>query len=162
MMYQAGANNITNIISYIPKLWDQFMEKRYVCHSRIRILMAKLGDGYEAAMTNLAVAFRDAGYEVVYTNIQRPEAIVASAIQENVNHIGITTLPGADIEDLGRVVELLKKEDLSHIRVSAGGYLDHKKIPQIQEMGVVEFFPLGTSIAELIKWARDNIKPTEE
>lgn len=127
---------------------------------RVRILMAKLGEGYEAAMTNLALAFRDAGYEVIYTDIQRPEAIVASAIQECVDHIGITTLPGAKIEDLARVVKLLKKEDSSHIGVTAGGHLDHDKISKVKKMGVIEFFPRGTSIRELIQWARDNIKPT--
>ena len=126
----------------------------------VRILMAKLGEGYVAALKTLTLAFRDAGYEVVYTDIQRPEAIVASAIQECVDHIGITTLPGANIEDLARVVELLKKEDSSHIKVTAGGYLEHDKIPKVKEMGVVEFFPIGTSISELIEWARANIKPT--
>jgi methylmalonyl-CoA mutase C-terminal domain/subunit len=126
----------------------------------IRILMAKLGDGHAEAMTTLTLAFRDAGYEVIYTDIQRPEAIVSSAIQECVDHIGITTLPGANIGDLARIVALLKKEDSSDIGVTAGGYLDHDKIPKVKEMGVVEFFPIGTSISELIQWARDNIKPT--
>ncbi|HYA14840.1 MAG TPA: cobalamin-dependent protein [Syntrophales bacterium] len=126
----------------------------------VRILMAKLGEGHEAAMVTLTLAFRDAGYEVIYTDIQKPEAIVASAIQECVDHIGITTLPGANIEDLARVVALLKKEDSSHIMVTAGGYLDHEKIPKVKEMGVVEFFPIGTSITELIQWAKDNIEPT--
>jgi methylmalonyl-CoA mutase C-terminal domain/subunit len=127
----------------------------------VRILMAKLGDGHEEAMTTLTLAFRDAGYEVIYTDIQRPEAIVASAIQECVDHIGITTLPAANIGDLARIVVLLIKEDSSHIGVTAGGYLDHDKIPKVKEMGVVEFFPIGTSISELIQWARDNIKPTQ-
>ena len=126
----------------------------------VRILMAKLGDGYADAIMTLTLAFRDAGYEVIYTDIQRPEAIVTSAIQECVDHIGITTLPGANIEDLARVVELLKKGDSSHIGVTAGGYLDQGKIPKVKEMGIVEFFPIGTSVPELIQWARDNIKPT--
>ncbi len=126
----------------------------------VRILMAKLGDGHAEAMTTLTLAFRDAGYEVIYTDIQRPEAIVASAIQECVDHIGITTLPRANIGDLTRIVALLIKEDSSHIGVTAGGYLDHDKIAEVKEMGVAEFFPIGTSIAELIQWARDNIKPT--
>ncbi len=128
---------------------------------QVRILMAKLGEGYVKAMETLTLAFRDAGYEVIYTDIQRPEAIVASAIQECVDHIGITTLPGTNIEDLARIVELLKREGSSHIRVTAGGYLEHDKIPQVKERGVAEFFPRGTSIAELIQWAKDNIKPTE-
>lgn len=128
---------------------------------QVRILMAKLGEGYVKAMETLTLAFRDAGYEVIYTDIQRPEAIVASAIQECVDHIGITTLPGTGIEDLARIVELLKNEGSSHIRVTAGGHLEADKIPAVKEMGVVEFFPKGTPISELVQWARDNIKPTE-
>ncbi|HVO67032.1 MAG TPA: cobalamin-dependent protein [Syntrophales bacterium] len=125
-----------------------------------RILVTKLGEGYEAAMATFTLAFRDAGHEVIYTDIQRPSAIVASAIQECVDHIGITILPGANIGDLASVVELLKKEDSSHIGVTAGGYLDDDKVLKVKEMGVVEFFPIGTSLSELIHWAQDNIKPT--
>jgi methylmalonyl-CoA mutase, C-terminal domain len=129
---------------------------------KVRILMAKLGEGYVKAMETLTLAFRDAGYEVIYTDIQRPEAIVTSAIQECVDHIGITTLPGADIEDLARIVDLLRNEGSSHIRVTAGGYLEQDKIPRVKEMGVIEFFPKGTSIAELIRWSEENIKPTDD
>jgi methylmalonyl-CoA mutase, C-terminal domain len=136
-------------------------EKSVRKESRIvRILMATLGEGHAEAMMTLTFAFRDAGYEVIYTDIQRPEAIVAAAIQECVDHIGITTLPGANIEDLARVVALLKQEDSSDIGVTAGGYLEPDEIPRVREMGVVEFFPIGTSISELVQWARDNIKPT--
>jgi len=161
-MNQIRESETVSMISCNPMLWNEVMIKRYVGHARVRILMAKLGEGHEVAMKTLAEAFWNAGYEVIYTNIQKPEAIVASAIQESVDHIGITLLPGAKIEDLGRVIELLKEENSSHIRVSAGGYLELNKIPEVQEMGVFEFFPRGTSVSELIKWARDNIKPTEE
>jgi methylmalonyl-CoA mutase C-terminal domain/subunit len=167
-MYQARDYEAVDMILQKPTMWSEYQGYRggeaSVRKERklARILMAKLGKGYEEAMENLTMAFWNAGYEVIYTDIQRPEAIVASAIQESVDHIGITILPGAKIEDLGRVVGLLNKEDLSHIKVTAGGFLEHIKIPKVQEMGVVEFFPRGTSISELIKWARDNIKPTEE
>jgi methylmalonyl-CoA mutase cobalamin-binding domain/chain len=161
-MIQSRENETANMISFNPGLRNEVMIKRYENRSRIRILMAKLGDGYEEAVKNLAEAFWHAGYEVIYTNIQRPEAIVASAIQESVHHIGITLLPGANIEDLGRVVGLLKGEGVSHIKVTAGGYLELNKIPEVQKMGVVDFFPRGTSILQLIQWARDNIKPTEK
>jgi len=126
----------------------------------VRILMAKFGEGRESAMMKLAFAFRDAGYEVIYTEIQKPGAIVAAAIQESVDHIGITTLPGSRIEDLARVMELLKQENASDIRVTAGGVLDCDDALKIKETGVVEFFPQRTSISELLQWAKDNIKPT--
>ncbi|HOD98569.1 MAG TPA: cobalamin-dependent protein [Syntrophales bacterium] len=131
-------------------------------NSTIRILMAKLGEGYEDAVGKLCIAFREAGYEVVYVENQRPEAIVASALQEAVDHIGITTLPGARIEDIARVMELLKKEDLSYVRVTAGGFLDYNDIHKVKEAGVVEFFPKGTSISELITWAKANITLTDD
>ncbi|HNY72762.1 MAG TPA: cobalamin-dependent protein [Syntrophales bacterium] len=131
-------------------------------NSTIRILMAKLGEGYEDAVGKLCIAFREAGYEVVYVENQRPEAIVASALQEAVDHIGITTLPGARIEDIARVMELLKKEDLSYVRVTAGGFLDYNDIHKVKEAGVVEFFPKGTSISELITWAKENITLTDD
>ena len=143
-----------------PIIWGAGILRGHQDFSRGRILLAKLGVGYGEAMTSLALAFRDAGYEVIYTDIQRPGAIVASAIQECVDHIGITTLPGADITDLARVVELLKKEDSSHIRVTAGGYLERDKIAEVKEMGVVEFFAIGTPVSELIEWAREYIRPT--
>src|SRR5512136_3195353 len=148
-MYETRNCEMVNTILENPTYLNTSMLKGHLGASRIRILMAKLGEGYEEAMMTLALAFRDAGYEVIYTDIQKPEAIVASAIQECVDHIGITTLPGADISNLARVVELLKKEDSSHIRVTAGGYLERDKIPEVKEMGVVEFFPIGTSISEL-------------
>jgi methylmalonyl-CoA mutase cobalamin-binding domain/chain len=161
-MIHTRESETANMISCEPGLRDEIIIKRYENRSRIRILMAKLGEGYAAAMTTLAEAFWHAGYEVIYTNIQRPEAIVASAIQESVHHIGITLLPGANIEDLGRVVGRLRGEGISHIKVTAGGHLELNKIPQVQAMGVVDFFPRGTSISQLIQWARDNITPTEE
>ena len=127
---------------------------------KARILMTTFGKASEPAMKRLSLAFVEAGFEVIFTRNQRPEQIVVSAIQESVDHIGITTMPGADIENLANVVELLKKEGASHIKVTAGGYLDEDDISKVKGMGVVEFFPKGTSIPELIQWAKDNIKPT--
>ena len=175
MMYPTRQCETVNMFLRHPTLWNEGMmeetlrplsdamkkgESLRKDRRIVRILMAKLGDGYAEAMMTLTFAFRDAGYEVIYTDIQRPEAIVASAIQECVDHIGITTLLGANIEDLARVVALLKQENSSDIGVTAGGYLEPDEIPKVKEMGVLEFFPIGTSIAELIQWARDNIKPT--
>ena len=127
---------------------------------KVRILMAKLGDGYESAIVNLGTAFVEAGFEVIYTTIQDPKAIITAALQESADHIGITTLPGAQIEDFAKIFELLAKENLSHIQVTAGGFLNDEDIPRIKEMGVVEFFPKGTTYAELIEWSKLHIKHT--
>lgn len=128
---------------------------------KIRILMGKFGEGYEPAIMKLGRAFSEAGFEVVYTTIQDPKAIVTAAIQESADHIGVTTLPGARIDDFARIFELLAKEGASHIQVTAGGFLNDEDIPRIKEMGVVEFFPIGTTYTELIEWSRRHIKPTD-
>ena len=128
---------------------------------KVRILMAKLGDGYESAMMKLARAFSEAGYEVIYTEIQDPQAIVASAIQESVDHIGITTLPGANLDQFATIVELLAQQDASHILITAGGFLADEDIDRVKAMGVVKFFPKGTTYSELIEWSQENIKSSE-
>lgn len=130
-------------------------------HRTVRILMAKCGEGYEAAVMSLARAFSEAGFEVIYTDLQEPEAIVASAIQESVDHIGVTTLPGADIQYFARIIELLKKEDAQEVKLTAGGFLPEEDIQKIKQMGVVEFFPKGTTYDQLIRWAQANITPID-
>jgi methylmalonyl-CoA mutase C-terminal domain/subunit len=130
-------------------------------HRKVRILMARLGGGYNTAMHNLASAFSKAGFEVIYTDSQDPRAIVTSAIQESVDHIGITTLPGADPNDFANIIELLNREGVSEIKVTAGGFLVEDAIPVIKEMGVLEFFPKGTTYEELIEWGRHNIKAAD-
>jgi methylmalonyl-CoA mutase, C-terminal domain len=125
----------------------------------VRILMAKFGEGYEEAIVRLALAFREAGFEVIYTDTQKPEAIVASAIQEAVDHIGITTLPGADLNNIKKTIDLLRDAGVDDIQITAGGFLSYDDIPKIKEMGIAEFFPRGTTLEELIDWARDHIKP---
>lgn len=126
---------------------------------KVRILMARLGEGYHTAMHNLASAFSKAGFEVIYTDSQDPEAIVASAIQESVDHIGITTLPGADPNQFAEIIKLLKENGEDTVGVTAGGLLEEQFIPIIKQMGVLEFFPRGTTYDELIEWGRRNIKP---
>jgi len=128
---------------------------------KVRILMARFGEGYESGTLKLARAFSEAGYEVIYTTAQDPEAIVASAIQESVDHIGITTLPGTEIENFARIVRLLARENASQIKITAGGMLSEEEIAQIKETGVVEFFPKGTTYANLIEWSEEHIKPVD-
>lgn len=124
----------------------------------IRILMAKMGEGGGEAILKLSKAFRDAGFEVIFTDTQKAEAIVASAIQEAVDHIGITTFPGANLSNLGRIRKQLDEEGLPEIQITAGGFIEEKDMPAVRNMGVREFFMPGTSIEELIAWAKKNIK----
>lgn len=124
----------------------------------IRILMAKLGEAGGEHIMGLAKAFRDAGWEVIYTEIQKPENIVASAIQEAVDHISITTFPGADLKQIARIRELLVEEGLPQIQITVSGYANAGGIPALKEAGIAKVFPVGTSSREIVAWARKNVK----
>lgn len=124
---------------------------------KIRILLAKLGEGHKEALQSLARSFSEAGFEVIYTELQQPQAIVRAAVQESVDHIGVTLLPGADIRAFAEIKTLLNEENSDYITITAGGFLDESEIASLKDMGVMEFFPKGTSFDELIEWSRKNI-----
>jgi methylmalonyl-CoA mutase C-terminal domain/subunit len=123
-----------------------------------RILLGKLGEGHKEAQLNLAKSLSEAGFEVIYTELQEPEAIVKSALQESVDHIGITTLPEANIYAFKEIMRLLKNEKADHISVTAGGLLEDEDIVRVKEMGVMEFFHKGTTFEAIVKWSRENIR----
>jgi len=125
---------------------------------KIRILLGKLGEGHEEAQLSLARSFSEAGFEVIYTELQEPEAILRAALQESVDHIGITLLPGADIKVFAQIQRLLEESGAS-ITLTAGGILDEPEIASLTGMGVMKFFPKGTSFGELIEWSKKNITP---
>jgi len=128
---------------------------------KARILLGRLGEGYRESLLNLATAFGDAGFEVIFTDLQDPEAIVRSAVQESVDHIGITTLPEADLKVFEEIKTILSREGMDDVTITAGGFLDEGEIQRIKEMGVVEFFPRGTPLKELIEWAKRNVQPRD-
>jgi methylmalonyl-CoA mutase C-terminal domain/subunit len=130
-----------------------------VLERKIRILLGKLGEGHKEAQLALARSFSEAGFEVIYTELQEPEAIIRSALQESVDHIGITVLPGADIKAFAEIQRLLKQEDSAYITVTGGGILDEADIASLRDMGVMKFFPQGTSFEELIAWSKKRITP---
>ena len=125
---------------------------------KTRVLLGKLGEGHNEALLNLAKRLGDAGFEVIYTELQEPDALVRSALQESVDHIGITTLPGADIRVFQKIRDILKEEKADHITITAGGFLDEEDIPEIEKAGVMKFFPKGVPFDELIQWSKENIK----
>jgi methylmalonyl-CoA mutase, C-terminal domain len=128
---------------------------------KLRVLLAKFGEGYENALLKLAAACSEAGFEVIYTDLQDPRAIVAAAIQEAVDHIGITTLPGADIEDFGTIFKLLEENEVTHIRITAGGFLPDEDMACIKEMGVLDFYPKGSIYRRIEQWTRDFGESTQ-
>jgi methylmalonyl-CoA mutase C-terminal domain/subunit len=128
---------------------------------KIRIMVAKPGlNGHDRGAKIIARGFRDAGFEVIYTGLhQTPEQIVAAAIQEDVDGIGLSSLSGAHDYLFPRVVELLEEKGADDIVVFGGGIIPEEDIPKLKEAGVKEVFPPGTSIAETVNWVRRNIRP---
>ncbi|HDP68828.1 MAG TPA: cobalamin B12-binding domain-containing protein [Candidatus Marinimicrobia bacterium] len=119
---------------------------------KIRILIAKPGlDGHDRGAKYVARALKDAGYEVIYTGIrQTPEAIVKTAIQEDVDFIGLSLLSGAHNELFPKVVELLRSRNAGDIIVLGGGVIPEADIPGLKEKGIQAVFTPGTPIRDII------------
>ena len=121
-------------------------------YKNIRILIAKPGlDGHDRGAKYVARALKDAGYEVIYTGIrQTPDAIVKTAIQEDVDFIGLSLLSGAHNELFPKVVNLLKSKDATDIIVFGGGVIPVSDIPGLEEKGIRAVFTPGTPIKDII------------
>ena len=128
---------------------------------KIRILIAKPGlDGHDRGARVIARGFRDAGFEVIYTGLhQTPEEVVAAAIQEDVDIIGLSTLSGAHDYLFARVIELLKEEGAEDIIVIGGGIIPEEDIAKLKETGVKAVFTPGTKIEDAVAWVRKHVKP---
>jgi len=132
--------------------------------ARIRVLVAKPGlDGHDRGAKVVARALRDAGMEVIYTGIrQSPEMIVRTAVQEDVDVVGLSILSGAHLELLPPVIEGLKKEGKGDVLVIAGGIIPDEDIPQLQQIGVKAIFGPGTKTGELVTFIRAEIAARRE
>jgi methylmalonyl-CoA mutase C-terminal domain/subunit len=128
---------------------------------RIRILVAKPGlDGHDRGARVIARAYRDAGFEVVYTGLhQTPEQIVAAAVQEDVDLIGLSVLSGAHMTLFERVLQLLKANNADDVMVIGGGIIPEEDIPKLKKLGIKEIFLPGTSLDQIVSWAKDNVEP---
>jgi len=128
---------------------------------KIRILVAKPGlDGHDRGVRVIARAYRDAGFEVVYTGLhQTPEQIVAAALQEDVDLIGLSCLSGAHMYLFKRVIELLKASKADDVMVIGGGIIPEEDIPKLKKLGIKEIFLPGTTLDNIVGWVKDNVKP---
>jgi methylmalonyl-CoA mutase C-terminal domain/subunit len=127
--------------------------------ARIRVVVAKPGlDGHDRGAKVVARALRDAGMEVVYTGLhQTPEQIVETAIQEDVDAIGLSVLSGAHMTLFRRVVELLAERDAGDIVVFGGGIIPADDIAELEKLGVAKIFTPGATTASIIEWVRANV-----
>ncbi len=124
---------------------------------RLRVLIAKPGlDGHDRGAKVIARALRDAGMEVIYTGLhQTPEQIVETAIQEDVDVIGLSILSGAHIPLFRRVMELLKEKNAEDILVFGGGVIPEDDIPILESFGVKKIFTPGTPTKDVIEYLEE-------
>ncbi|GAA1170576.1 cobalamin B12-binding domain-containing protein [Ornithinimicrobium humiphilum] len=127
--------------------------------SPLRVVVAKPGlDGHDRGAKVVARALRDAGVEVIYTGLhQTPEQIVAAAIAEDADAVGLSVLSGAHLTLFKRVVDLLAENDASDVVVFGGGIIPADDIPLLKEMGVAEVFTPGTSTSDITAWVHEHL-----
>jgi len=126
----------------------------------LKVLIAKAGlDGHERGALVVAMGLREAGLEVVYTGIRNtPEQIVASAIQENVDAIGLSSLSGGHMAQFRRVMEVLAQEKVKGVLVFAGGIIPDEDVRRLRKLGIQAVFGPGSSIASILAFLRKNLK----
>ncbi len=123
---------------------------------KIRVLVAKPGlDGHDRGAKVVAAALRDAGMEVIYTGLhQTPEQVVAAAVQEDVDILGISILSGAHMTIFPKILELLKEKGADDIIITGGGIIPQEDIIELEKLGVQKLFGPGTSTTEIIEWIK--------
>ena len=126
----------------------------------VRVVVAKPGlDGHDRGAKIVARALRDAGFEVIYTGLhQTPEQIVATAIQEDADAVGLSVLSGAHNYLFKRVLELLREKGADDVAVFGGGIIPPEDIAALKEIGVKELFTPGTSTQDIIRFVREHIR----
>src|SRR5881394_2657273 len=126
----------------------------------IRVVVAKPGlDGHDRGAKVIARAFRDAGFEVIYTGLrQSPEQVVNAALQEDADVIGLSVLSGAHMTLCPRIMELMKKEGLDDVLVVVGGIIPDQDIPRLKDCGISEIFQPGASTGEIVAYVREHVR----
>jgi methylmalonyl-CoA mutase C-terminal domain/subunit len=125
------------------------------------VLIAKIGlDGHDRGVKIVAKALRDAGVEVIYLGLHNtPEEIVRSAVQEDVDAIGLSILSAAHMTLFKEVMRLLRKEKAADIVVFGGGIIPNDDIPALKRLGVRAAFTPGTPMEEIVAFVKEEIKP---
>jgi methylmalonyl-CoA mutase C-terminal domain/subunit len=126
---------------------------------KIRVLIAKPGlDSHDRGAKIIARALRDAGMEVIYTGLkQTSEQIVETALQEDVDVIGLSILSGAHKTLFPRIIQLLKEKDLTDVLVIAGGIIPEEDVAEMKKLGIKEMFGPGTPTDKIVQFVFENV-----
>ncbi len=126
----------------------------------IRVLVAKVGlDGHDRGAKVIAAALRDAGFEVIYTGLrQTPEMVVNTALQEDVDAIGISILSGAHMSIFPKIIALMKEKEMFDVLLTGGGIIPEEDSNTLKEMGVNRLFTPGTPTTDIVDYIKSWVK----
>ena len=127
---------------------------------KIRVLIAKPGlDSHDRGAKVVARALRDAGMEVIYTGLrQTPEQIAETALQEDVDVVGLSILSGAHKALFPRIMDLLRQKGLTDVTVFAGGIIPEVDVADMKKLGIREIFGPGTTTDTIIRYVFENVR----
>lgn len=127
---------------------------------KIKVLIAKAGlDGHDRGAMVLVYMLRDAGMEVIFTGIhQTPEQIVQTALEEDVDVVGLSSMSGAHKTLFPKILNLLKEKGLGDVLFIGGGIIPEKDARELKELGIAEIFRPGTPSTQIINFIRDNVR----
>jgi methylmalonyl-CoA mutase C-terminal domain/subunit len=130
-------------------------------NAKVRILVAKPGlDGHDRGAKVVARALRDAGFEVIYTGLhQTPEMIASSAVQEDVDAVGLSIMSGAHNTLFPAVIDELRKRGAADVVVFGGGIIPDDDVARLRAAGVKGIFTPGTPLQTIIEWVKGNVLP---
>ena len=134
--------------------------RRYLMTRKIRVLVAKPGlDGHDRGAKVIVRALRDAGMEAIYTGLrQTPEQIVQTALQEDVDAIGVSILSGAHNYVMPRIMELVEQSKMDDVLVFMGGIVPDQDIAELKRIGVKGIFLPGSSLNEIVNFVKENVR----
>ncbi len=126
----------------------------------VRVLIAKVGlDGHDRGAKVIASFLRDAGMEVIYTGLrQTPEMVVNSALQEDVDVIGVSILSGAHMTVFPKIINLLKTKKMDDVLVTGGGIIPDEDMKKLNQIGVGKLFPPGTDTKFIVDYIQEEVK----
>jgi methylmalonyl-CoA mutase C-terminal domain/subunit len=126
----------------------------------IRVLVAKVGlDGHDRGAKIIASTLRDAGMEVIYTGLrQTPEMVVNTALQEDVDAIGVSILSGAHMTVFPKIMQFMKDKGLTDVLVTGGGIIPENDMKTLHDIGIGKLFQHGTNTGEIVAYIRDWVR----
>ncbi|MCK4644894.1 MAG: cobalamin B12-binding domain-containing protein [Candidatus Aminicenantes bacterium] len=137
---------------------------RYLSEKTIKVVIAKPGlDGHDTGAKVVAHALKDAGMEVIYTGLHRTiEEIVATALEEDADVIGLSIYSGAHLPLSKKLIEQLKERDIADKIVLVGGNIPQRDVKTLKKYGITEVFPIGAKLENIVEFIKDRLKRKNE